>query len=174
MDIRYIKAMSFAKSHHGKQKYGIYPYFFHLDAVTEYAKPYGTEAMIVAQLHDIIEDTSATFDEIFDLFGETVANAVSYITDVNLDDRFQRKQEMNQRLFTLKIEDKCSRLALIVKTCDRLANVKASSIDSRRHYRMYQSEHEDFRKAVYRKGLCEELWQQLNPLIYANECELVR
>lgn len=170
MNNRYLHAQAFAKERHGEQKYGDYPYHYHLDTVADFARPYGFEAMIVAQLHDIIEDTDTSFDEIADLFGFTIADAVNYVTDVKLEDRAKRKLEINQRLLSLDETEEAARLALIVKTCDRLANVTSSSQHSRRHYLMYRAEHHAFKQAVYRKGLCDELWQHLDALIHATDC----
>ncbi|PSV21959.1 phosphohydrolase [Photobacterium leiognathi subsp. mandapamensis] len=170
MNDRYLKAQAFAKERHGEQKYGDYPYYIHLDAVAELASPYGTDAMIVAQLHDVIEDTETTFDELADVFGYTIADAVNYVTDVKLEDRAKRKLEINQRLFSLNPAEDAARLALIVKACDRLANVRSSSNSSRRHYLMYQAEHEAFKHAVYRPGLCDEIWQELDLLIHTKDC----
>ncbi|MCG3864553.1 MULTISPECIES: HD domain-containing protein [unclassified Photobacterium] len=170
MNDRYLQAQAFAKSRHGEQKYGDYPYHVHLDTVAELARPYGTDAMIVAQLHDVIEDTDTSFDELADLFGFTIADAVNYVTDVKLEDRAKRKLEINQRLLSLDPAEDAARLALIVKTCDRLANVQSSSNNSRRHFLMYQAEHDAFKHAVYRAGLCDPLWQQLDALIHSKDC----
>ncbi|SMY33838.1 GTP pyrophosphokinase rsh [Photobacterium malacitanum] len=165
MDSRYLAAQAFAQERHGNQKYGEFPYSVHLDAVAKLAEPFGLDAMIVAQLHDIIEDTNTSFNELAEYFGFTIADAVNYVTDVKLEDRAKRKLEINQRLAALNIEEEAARLALIVKVCDRLANVRSSSKSSPRHYKMYQHEHPAFKQAVYRSGLCDGLWEELNALI---------
>ncbi|PSU20565.1 HD domain-containing protein [Photobacterium kishitanii] len=165
MDSRYLVAQAFAKSRHGDQRYGEFPYTVHLNAVAKLAQPFGLDAMIVAQLHDIIEDTDTSFDELADRFGFTIADAVNYVTDVKLEDRAKRKLEINQRLAALNVKEDAARLALIVKVCDRLANVRSSSQSSPRHYKMYQHEHPAFKEAVYRPDLCDDLWVELNALI---------
>ncbi|GAD31443.1 HD domain protein [Photobacterium leiognathi lrivu.4.1] len=35
---------------------------------------------------------------------------------------------------------------------------------------MYQAEHEAFKHAVYRPGLCDEIWDELDSLIHAKDC----
>lgn len=165
MDSRYLAAQAFAQNRHGDQKYGEFPYSVHLNTVAKLAQPFGIDAMIVAQLHDVIEDTDTSFNELSDRFGFTIADAVNYVTDVKLEDRAKRKLEINQRLAALNIEEDAARLALIVKVCDRLSNVRSSYKSSPRHYKMYQHEHSAFKEAVYRPGLCDDLWIELNALI---------
>ncbi|SKA13977.1 HD domain-containing protein [Photobacterium toruni] len=165
MDSRYLAAQEFAKKRHGEQKYGDQSYAVHLNTVANLAQPFGTDAMIVAQLHDVIEDTDTTFNELADRFGFIIADAVNYVTDVKLEDRAKRKLEINHRLAALSVKEDAARLALTVKVCDRLANVRSSSESSPRHYKMYQHEHSAFREAVYRPGLCDDLWRELDALI---------
>ncbi|MGF1692500.1 phosphohydrolase [Photobacterium kagoshimensis] len=165
MNNRYLKARTLARSKHSGQYYGELPYYVHLEAVSRLATPFGTDAMIIAQLHDVMEDTETTVDELASDFGFLVADAVSYMTDGKLEDRAKRKAMINQRLASLNADEESARLALIVKACDRLANVRASKSSSERHYDMYKLEHASFKEAVYRKGLCEAIWWELDNLI---------
>jgi len=165
MNNRYIKARTLARAKHTGQMYGNLPYYVHLETVSRLASPFGIDAMIIAQLHDVIEDTATSVDEISADFGFLVADAVQYMTDGKLEDRSKRKIAINQRLALLDTGEEAARLALIVKTCDRLANVRASKSTSKRHYEMYRQEHPSFKQAVYRKGLCEALWWELDSLI---------
>ncbi|PSU44890.1 phosphohydrolase [Photobacterium frigidiphilum] len=165
MNNRYIKARTLARVKHIGQQYGERPYYSHLETVSRLASPFGINAMIVAQLHDVIEDTETSVDELAADFGFLVADAVKYMTDGKLTDRMKRKIEINQRLASLDIDEEAGRLALIVKACDRLANVRASKKASEAHFKMYQQEHNAFKQAVYRKGLCEAIWWELDTLI---------
>lgn len=165
MNNRYIKARTLARAKHTGQMYGDLPYYVHLETVSRLASPFGIDAMIIAQLHDVMEDTETSVDEISVDFGFLIADAVQYMTDGKLEDRAKRKNEVNRRLALLNTNEDAARLALIVKTCDRLANVRASKSKSRRHFDMYREEHPSFKQAVYRKGLCEALWWELDSLI---------
>ncbi|MDX1302826.1 phosphohydrolase [Photobacterium sp.] len=165
MNNRYIKARTLARAKHTGQMYGNLPYYVHLETVSRLASPFGIDAMIIAQLHDVMEDTETSVDELAADFGFLVADAVQYMTDGKLEERAKRKIDINQRLGLLDTAEEAARLALIVKTCDRLANVRASKSSSKRHYDMYREEHPSFKKAVYRKGLCEALWWELDSLI---------
>ncbi|KLV03320.1 phosphohydrolase [Photobacterium aquae] len=165
MNNRYLKARTLARAKHGRQMYGDVPYYVHLEAVSRLASPFGTDAMIVAQLHDVLEDTETSVDELVADFGFVIADAISYISDGKLADRAKRKSQVNQRLANLDINEEAARLALIVKSCDRLANVRASLTSPEAYYQQYQAEHPAFKAAVYRKGLCEAIWWELDTLI---------
>ncbi|PSW20207.1 phosphohydrolase [Photobacterium sanctipauli] len=169
MNNRYLKARTLARAKHKGQMYGDVPYFIHLEAVARLASPFGTDAMIVAQLHDVVEDTATSIEEIFADFGFIVADAVKYISDSNIEDRALRKKEINLRLSSLDTAEEAARIALIVKACDRLANVRASLKTSENYFAIYQKEHAAFRESVYRKGLCEAIWWELDNLLRYSE-----
>ncbi|WP_087022564.1 HD domain-containing protein [Thaumasiovibrio subtropicus] len=165
MNNRYLRARTLARSRHLGQRYGDRPYSYHLDSVADLAQPFGSDAMIVAQLHDLLEDTETSVDEIAAEFGFTIADAVMYLTDSSEITRSVRKEEANSRLRNLTVFEESARLALIVKACDRLANVRASKMFSTKHLTRYREEHGAFRNACYRKGLCEAIWWELDNLI---------
>jgi|10_taG_2_1085330.scaffolds.fasta_scaffold82062_5 (p)ppGpp synthase/HD superfamily hydrolase len=52
------------------------PYVIHLDHVAEIVTPFGYKCVIIAYLHDIIEDTDITHANIVDMFGEYIADCV--------------------------------------------------------------------------------------------------
>lgn len=157
------KARSFAIAAHGNQKYGDRPYSFHLDAVANLAEPYGEEAMLVAYLHDTAEDTTATGQEIESTFGSKIAACVSLLTNEPGANRKERKARTYAKLAGV-----CgpNELALVVKAADRLANVRACVEDRKRSlWELYRSEHQVFRSAAYRRGLCDPLWVELDSLL---------
>jgi len=96
------------RSHEG-QHYGPYSYGYHLRHVVAALKDLGftTEAhRAVAALHDVIEDTPATAEEIQQRFGADVAVAVQMLTrraDVGLDDYVGG---MNELAFAVKLADR--------------------------------------------------------------------
>jgi len=74
-----MMAEKFAEMKHRGQvdKAGV-PYIEHPRAVA--GKVLGEKEKVVAWLHDTVEDTGATIDEIRDLFGDEIADAVRVIT----------------------------------------------------------------------------------------------
>ena len=157
------RARAFAVEAHGAQRYGEHPYAYHLDAVAELARPYGTEARVVAYLHDVAEDTAVELERVREAFGELVAQCVALVTDAPGANRAERKALTNAKL--AKVEGP-ARLALVVKAADRLANLHmcvASGSTSK--LEMYRGEHAAFRAAAYRPGLCDDLWSEINRIL---------
>ncbi|MEZ5472650.1 MAG: HD domain-containing protein [Marinicella sp.] len=158
------QARQFAIENHGEQRYGEHPYAVHLDAVAHIAEPFGDNAVAVAYLHDVVEDTEVSLSEIEKLFGSLVADCVAILTDEPGDSRKERKAKTYEKMNLVSGE---TELALIVKVCDRLANVKACVADNNtRLLKVYQQEQATFRSAVYRPGLCDDLWQELEAAFY--------
>ncbi len=157
------EARAFALTAHGSQRYGTRPYEFHLEAVVELLLPYGTAAQVVGYLHDVVEDTEVNENDIRDRFGHLIADCVSLVTDCPGANRAERKAGTYARLAAV---EGASELALVVKTADRLANVRSCIADQRRGlWELYRDEHASFRAAAYRAGLCEPLWNELDALL---------
>lgn len=154
------KAREFAIKAHGEQKYGEFPYSVHLDEVATIAKPYGESAEIVAYLHDVIEDTSVTKNEIESIFGSLVARCVQILSDEPGDTRKIRKAATYKKMAEVGGEEN---LALLVKAADRLANMRACiRIKDEGFLDLYKSENTVFKKAAYRDNLCDEIWMEID------------
>jgi guanosine-3',5'-bis(diphosphate) 3'-pyrophosphohydrolase len=159
------QARDFAIAAHGDQRYGARPYAYHLDMVAAILEPYGTQAQIVGYLHDTLEDTASTRDQIEAAFGLHVAACVAILTDEAGADRKTRKTRTYAKMAEVRGE---SELALIVKAADRLANVRACIADGLdRKLTMYREEHALLRAAVYRVSLCDALWDELDRALLA-------
>jgi len=158
-----------AKVHEG-QSYGAEPYTVHLEAVVAIVRGVESseEAVAVAWLHDAVEDTEATNIEIYHAFGPCVATAVMLLTDPpGFPNRRTRKAELHRTLATLEYPNGgvAERLALLVKAADRLANMRACVENSPGKLKMYRNEHEAFRAAAHRPGLCDEIWAELDGML---------
>jgi len=153
------KAREFAINAHGDQKYGEFPYSVHLDEVAMIASDYGEQAEVVAFLHDVVEDTETTPEEIEAIFGSLVARCVSILSDEPGETRKIRKAATYRKMDKVTGEEE---LALLVKAADRLANMRACiRIQDLNFLAKYQAEHPAFHKAVYRPGLCENIWREI-------------
>ena len=89
------KARIFAIAAHGGQKYGNYPYSVHLDAVAKIADEYGEKAAVIAYLHDVVEDTFVSINDIEKEFGKT-----KY---VSLEDGLRATIEWQRALYANKV-----------------------------------------------------------------------
>ncbi len=155
------KARDFALAAHGDQPYGTQPYVYHLDAVADILAPFGDVAQIVGYLHDTVEDTEITIAVIHEEFGTEVADCVALLTDEEGVDRGERKAKTNAKLAATS-----NSLALIVKAADRLANLRESVRDPvGGKLDMYLQEHAAFKNAVYRSGICDDLWVSIDNII---------
>ncbi len=113
------------KHQHQKRKDGS-PYIIHPLAVAEIVTEMGldTDAVLGALLHDCIEDTDASHDEIEKLFGTTVAELVEGVTKLtraNFSSSEQAQMENLRKMFMAMSKD--IRVVLI-KIADRLHNMR--------------------------------------------------
>lgn len=155
-------ARAYAVRAHGAQLYGERPYVYHLDAVAALLEPYGVEAQIIGYLHDVLEDTPRTLNDLTREFGSRIARCVDLVTDPPGIVRAQRKARLCAQLWGIKPWSDFAP-ALVVKAADRLANVRASREEGREDLlAMYRVEHPMLRAAARRPGLCDELWTELD------------
>lgn len=81
------RALVFATIAHGRQlrKYTGDPYILHPISVAGLVRtvPHSGEMVAAAYLHDVVEDTNVEISEIELVFGPTVAELVSWLTDVS-------------------------------------------------------------------------------------------
>ncbi|MBQ6851530.1 MAG: bifunctional (p)ppGpp synthetase/guanosine-3',5'-bis(diphosphate) 3'-pyrophosphohydrolase [Oscillospiraceae bacterium] len=124
---RIERAVEYAAQKHKdqKRKDGS-PYIIHPLAVAEIVAEMGLdlEAILGALLHDCIEDTDASFDEIARLFGSTTAELVEGVTKLtraNFSSTEQAQMENLRKMFMAMSKD--IRVVLI-KIADRLHNMR--------------------------------------------------
>jgi len=80
---------------------------------------YGDEVLAAALLHDVVEDSETTLDELREKFGDEVAGLVGAMTDdEELEDYRERKAEHRERLAAAPVE------ALAIYGADKLTNSK--------------------------------------------------
>ena len=113
------------KHQHQKRKDGS-PYIIHPLAVAAIVAEFGldTDAILASLLHDCIEDTDASHDDIASRFGETVAELVEGVTKLtraNFSSTEQAQMENLRKMFMAMSKD--IRVVLI-KIADRLHNMR--------------------------------------------------
>lgn len=118
-----IKAYNYAQEKHGSKTRafsGGLPYFSHPKAVARILEDITkNETLVIAGLlHDTVEDTDATFEEIKELFGSEVAALVLEVSS----DKEECKQIGKTEYLKQKIKGMSS-TALTLKLADRYHNV---------------------------------------------------
>lgn len=134
------RAYLVATQAHANQQYDIYPYIFHLKQVTNIAKSLGYDESIIVScvLHDVLEDTSLSYNDIKKAFGEEIAEIVYAVTDELGRNRKERKSKTYPKI-------RANWKATVVKICDRIANATQSKLYNPELFKMYQDENEDFK-----------------------------
>lgn len=83
----------------------------------------GATSIVCALLHDVVEDTQMTIDNIHDLFGEKVSNIIDGLTKVEeIFDQSGSLQAENFRKIILTIADDVR--VILIKLADRLHNMR--------------------------------------------------
>lgn len=114
-----VMAKEFAREKHKGQKYGEHDYFdFHVQGVVESVRDEVTsrigvehrtikDLLITAYLHDVVEDTDTTIDEIKSIFGGEVADAVDALThrDSESYQEYVKRAMENSLSGTVKFHD---------------------------------------------------------------------
>lgn len=121
---RLLEAASFAADKHRDQRRkdaGATPYINHPLVVARILADAGvedTEVLMAAILHDTVEDTDTTPEELTTAFGERVCRLVLEVTDDKALDKLERK-----RLQVVQAPSK-SPGAKMVKIADKIANLR--------------------------------------------------
>lgn len=116
------RAWEFAQDAHKDvvRKFTGDPYFEHVRKVFKLVKKVDTREILgaAALLHDVVEDTDYTIDDIREMFGSEVANLVKELTsDEDLLDGMGKTEYLLDKMMTISND------ALIIKLCDRLQNL---------------------------------------------------
>jgi guanosine-3',5'-bis(diphosphate) 3'-pyrophosphohydrolase len=132
---RLARAVEFARVHHGDQrrKTGV-PYLEHLlealEVLVEGAGIASPDVLVAAVLHDVVEDTPVTLDEVSAEFGPRVAELVGWVTIPALGPG-ETKSAYLRRLRDAPPD------AVLVKLADRASNVQTLRnlpLDQQRSY----------------------------------------
>lgn len=120
------KAYILSKTAHGNQKrHSGDPYFLHPLAVAQILidLKLDQESIITALLHDVVEDTDVTLEEIAKDFGEDVAHLVDGVTKLGKIESIPSSERVaeNFRKLTLAMSEDIR--VLFVKLADRLHNM---------------------------------------------------
>lgn len=123
-----LKAYDYAKEAHANQKRASgEPYFIHPCAVALILMELGLDAPTVAAalLHDVIEDTPVTEEDIKREFGDEILELVSGVTKLDkivFESQEQEEAENFRKIFVAMAKDI---RVIIIKLADRLHNMRS-------------------------------------------------
>lgn len=154
-----IKAKRFAEIAHAGKTYGSdLPYTVHLENVVNVLIRFGyTDPILLsaAWLHDTMEDTGKSYNDIKNSFGVDVAEIVYYVTD----EKGRSRKERAERTYTELAKSKNIN-AKIIKLADRIANVEHKGLVD-----MYKKEYGKFRDYLFVPNEIDVLWNHLDLLL---------
>jgi (p)ppGpp synthase/HD superfamily hydrolase len=168
---RLTNAKKYAIAAHGDQKYGgEFPYAMHLQAVESVLLRFGMDEETLrcaAWLHDVLEDTNKSYEELVTFFGTGIADTVADLTEPKGGNRKWRHEQTYPR--TVR-----NPMAVVVKLADRIANVESGGSK----VKMYEKEHADFKAALGSaqfhhpdetdlQDAAQKMWAHLDGLIIA-------
>ena len=122
---------------------------------------YSGKYVIAAYLHDILEDTGLSYNDVKRHFGIEVAEMVYCVTDELGRNRKEKKEKTLPK--TASNKD-----AIILKLADRIANIEhGGKID------MYAKEYQEFKGALYLNTPEDgkKMWEHLDFLLKINLVE---
>lgn len=149
---KYKKALEFAKIAHGEQKrkYTNEPYINHPIAVSKIVEELGVheDILCVALLHDVVEDTPVTIDEIEKEFGIIVSRIVADLTDVYTTEAFPNIRRKERKLLECFRISKISGNAKTIKLADLIDNTSSIIEYDKSFAKVYLKEKEEMLKVL--------------------------
>ena len=130
---RLYRAFTYADAEHkGQLRKDGTPYITHPLAVAEIVADLGLDAdsVIAALLHDTIEDTNATHEEVAKQFGETVAALVEGVTKLSRVQYTSKEEEQMENLRKMFMAMAQDIRVILIKICDRLHNMRTMEYQS--------------------------------------------
>jgi len=155
---------AFALERHGSQAHGSLKIEFHLADVAWNARMHydphvnilePEQIIAAAWLHDVLEDTPTTLEEIEDMFGYQVADVVNLLTDKSGRNRLERHLKTYHAIRT-------DPDATLIKLCDRRHNQDRSLKHGEHWMVMYKREYTYFKFALWTPHKFKKLWEELD------------
>jgi (p)ppGpp synthase/HD superfamily hydrolase len=159
--------MIYARDAHATQTYDEYPYFKHLENVYNVLIQFGYDEgnplhvplLAAAWLHDVLEDSSRSYADLKEQFGEDVAEIVFCMTDEIARTRKEKKQKTYQKI-------RSNKSAIIVKVADRIANIEHAKKNRPDKLKMYAAEQKEFQDELRVYEHIIPMWNYLDKLMF--------
>ncbi len=151
------KAYEFAKkAHEGQQRLSGDEYLTHLVGVADILAELHMDSVTIAAglLHDILEDTTITFDQLKAEFGDEIANLVDGVTKITkrkFQDSTMRQAESTRKMMVAMAKDV---RVILIKLADRTHNMRTLEfLPPDRRIKMAQETLELYAPLAHRLGI---------------------
>jgi (p)ppGpp synthase/HD superfamily hydrolase len=145
MSSRQDRAMRWAAvCHHGHTRRGsATPYFEHVAAVAWILDRAGfdEDVVIAGLLHDVVEDTAATNEDVAARFGPNVAEIVRHCTEVKTDAKGQKRPWIDRKRDHIAAIAEAPLSARAVILADKLHNLSSIELDLRDGHPVWSAFH---------------------------------
>lgn len=148
--------------HEGQLRKDGSPFVSHPLAVADLVADLGLdlESVMAALLHDSIEDTPATYDEVAHKFGATVADLVDGVTKLTRVQYTSKEEEQMENLRKMLMAMAKDIRVILIKICDRLHNLRTMEYQSERKQREKSLETlEIYTPIAHRLGMQRMKWE---------------
>lgn len=175
--LRIQEAYEFAEqAHHGQVRKSGEPYILHPLAVADIVvnMQMDTLSIIAALLHDVVEDTTVSLEQIREKFGETCAMLVDGLTKLERIKFGSKEEQQNENYRKMFIAMARDIRVIVIKLADRLHNMRTLKYQSEESQRRISHETlEIFCPIAHRLGISAIKWEMedialryLNPQQY--------
>ena len=150
------------KGHEGQKRKDGSPYLTHCVATAEIAVDFGLDedSIISALLHDAIEDTSITHEDIEKQFGQAVADIVDGVTKLTRVQYTSKEDEQMENLRKMLMAMVKDIRVILIKIADRLHNMRTMDYQSAEKQRSKSLETmEIYAPLAHRLGMQRAKWE---------------
>jgi guanosine-3',5'-bis(diphosphate) 3'-pyrophosphohydrolase len=157
------------EAHAGQSRKSGEPYIHHPLAVAKIVAGFGLDdvTVVAALLHDSVEDTGVTLDQLSARFGDDVARIVDGVTKldrVEFDSKAEQQAASMRKMLVAMAKDL---RVLMIKLADRLHNMRTlGAMPAEKQIRIARETHDVYAPLAHRLGM-QELKQQLEDLSFA-------
>ncbi len=157
------------KLHEGQKRRDGSPYVTHCVATAEIIAEQGLDedSVVAALLHDVIEDTPATYDDVKRQFGATVADIVEGVTKLTRVQYTSHEEEQAENLRKMLIAMAKDIRVILIKIADRLHNMRTMDYQSKEKQLIKSAETmEIYAPIAHRLGMQKIKWELEDRSLY--------